>query len=137
MEEKLLNVSSSPHVRDHSSTKSIMRDVVIALLPAALVGIYNFRLSAVLVILINLCNLYAVRVYLAEMYETAGNDRRFQCVADRTAAGIKPSGNHSFVDVCGRWRICHYRCQADVWRTGSELYESGTGRKMFHDAVFQ
>ena len=48
MEEKLLNVSSSPHVRDHSSTKSIMRDVVIALLPA---GIYNFRLSAVLVIL--------------------------------------------------------------------------------------
>ena len=51
MEEKLLTVSSSPHVRDHSSTKSIMRDVVIALLPAALVGIYNFRLSAVLVIL--------------------------------------------------------------------------------------
>ena len=51
MEEKLLNVSSSPHVRDHSSTKFIMRDVVIALLPAALVGIYNFRLSAVLVIL--------------------------------------------------------------------------------------
>lgn len=51
MEEKLLNVSSSPHVRDHSSTKSIMRDVVIALLPAALVGIYNFRRSAVLVIL--------------------------------------------------------------------------------------
>ena len=51
MEEKLLNVSSSPHVRDHSSTKSIMRDVVIALLPAALVGIYNFRLSALLVIL--------------------------------------------------------------------------------------
>ena len=51
MEEKLLNVSLSPHVRDHSSTKSIMRDVVIALLPAALVGIYNFRLSAVLVIL--------------------------------------------------------------------------------------
>ena len=51
MEEKLLNVSSSPHARDHSSTKSIMRDVVIALLPAALVGIYNFRLSAVLVIL--------------------------------------------------------------------------------------
>lgn len=50
MEEKLLNVSSSPHVRDHSSTKSIMRDVVIALLPATIVGIYNFRLSAVLVI---------------------------------------------------------------------------------------
>ena len=51
MEEKLWNVSSSPHVRDHSSTQSIMRDVVIALLPATIIGIYNFRLSAVLVIL--------------------------------------------------------------------------------------
>lgn len=51
MEEKLLNVSSSPHVRDNSSTKSIMRDVVIALIPATLVGIYNFRVSALLVIL--------------------------------------------------------------------------------------
>lgn len=50
-EKKLLSVSSSPHVRDKSSTKSIMRDVVIALLPATAVGIYNFRLSAVLVIL--------------------------------------------------------------------------------------
>lgn len=51
MEEKLLNVSSSPHVRDNSSTKSIMRDVVIALLPATLVGIYNFGVRALLVIL--------------------------------------------------------------------------------------
>ncbi|MCR5692314.1 MAG: RnfABCDGE type electron transport complex subunit D [Eubacterium sp.] len=51
MEEKMLHVSTSPHVRDHSSTKSIMRDVVIALIPATAVGIYNFRLSALLVIL--------------------------------------------------------------------------------------
>lgn len=51
MEEKMLNVSSSPHVRDNSSTKSIMRDVVIALLPAVAVGVYNFRISALLVIL--------------------------------------------------------------------------------------
>lgn len=51
MEEKMLNVSSSPHVRDNSSTESIMRDVVIALLPATFVGVYNFRISALLVIL--------------------------------------------------------------------------------------
>ncbi|MGN0369913.1 MAG: Na+-transporting NADH:ubiquinone oxidoreductase subunit D, partial [Butyrivibrio sp.] len=30
---KLLNVSSSPHVRDNSSTRKIMGDVCIALLP--------------------------------------------------------------------------------------------------------
>ena len=51
MEEKLLNVSSSPHVRDNSSTASIMRDVIIALIPTTLVGIWNFRFSAVVVIL--------------------------------------------------------------------------------------
>lgn len=51
MEGKLLNVSSSPHVRDHSSTKSIMRDVIIALMPTVFVGIYNFGVRAVLVIL--------------------------------------------------------------------------------------
>ncbi len=49
--DKLLNVSSSPHVRDKSSTKSIMRDVVIALVPATLVGVANFGVRAVLVIL--------------------------------------------------------------------------------------
>ncbi|MBR1873421.1 MAG: RnfABCDGE type electron transport complex subunit D [Eubacterium sp.] len=49
--KKLYSVSSSPHVRDRSSTTSIMRDVVIALIPATAVGIWNFRLSAVLVIL--------------------------------------------------------------------------------------
>ena len=49
--EKLLNVSSSPHVRDKSSTKSIMRDVCIALIPATLVGIVNFGVRALLVIL--------------------------------------------------------------------------------------
>ena len=49
--DKLLNVSSSPHVRDKSSTKSIMRDVVIALIPTTLVGIGNFGARALLVIL--------------------------------------------------------------------------------------
>lgn len=39
-------VSSSPHVRSNEDTSYIMKQVVIALLPAALAGIYFFRLSA-------------------------------------------------------------------------------------------
>lgn len=42
MSEKY-NVSSSPHVRDKITTSNIMLMVVIALLPATLFGIYNFR----------------------------------------------------------------------------------------------
>ena len=42
MSEKY-NVSASPHVRDKITTSNIMLMVVIALLPATLFGIYNFR----------------------------------------------------------------------------------------------
>lgn len=38
----MYHVSSSPHVKAKMTTNSIMRDVVIALLPATIFGIYNF-----------------------------------------------------------------------------------------------
>lgn len=38
---KMYNVSSSPHVKAKVTTQSIMRDVIIALLPATIFGIYN------------------------------------------------------------------------------------------------
>ena len=46
----LLNISSSPHVRDKSSTRSIMWDVILALMPAAIFGIYNFGIKAAVLI---------------------------------------------------------------------------------------
>ena len=39
----LLNVSSAPHVRSKDTTATIMRDVVISLLPATVFGIWNFN----------------------------------------------------------------------------------------------
>lgn len=50
MNNKLI-ASSSPHIRSNETVSSVMRDVVIALLPATLAGIYYFRLGAVKVIL--------------------------------------------------------------------------------------
>ena len=47
----LYNVSSPPHTFDSESTNTIMRDVIIALLPASVFGIYNFGLKALLMIL--------------------------------------------------------------------------------------
>ena len=38
----MYQVSSNPHIRDKATTASIMRDVIIALIPAALFGIWNF-----------------------------------------------------------------------------------------------
>ena len=48
----LMKVSSNPHIRSKSSTSGIMLAVVIALLPAAGFGIYNFGLDALVLILV-------------------------------------------------------------------------------------
>ena len=48
---RLLNVSSSPHVRDTVTTKSIMYDVLIAMLPAAAFGVYQFGFHALLILI--------------------------------------------------------------------------------------
>ena len=44
----LYQVSSNPHIRDKSTTSSIMLDVIIALIPATLFGIWNFGVHAAL-----------------------------------------------------------------------------------------
>lgn len=46
----MAHVSSSPHVRDNSSTQKIMLDVIISLLPATFFGIYNFGWHAALIV---------------------------------------------------------------------------------------
>ena len=49
--DNTFKISSSPHVRDKRSTQSIMRDVIIALLPATIFGIINFEINAMILIL--------------------------------------------------------------------------------------
>ena len=46
-----LNVQSSPHVRDNVSTRLIMLDVIIAMLPATIWGILQFGAHAALVVI--------------------------------------------------------------------------------------
>lgn len=51
--DKMLKVSSNPHIRDKVSTSQIMAAVVVALLPAAGFGIYNFGINALILILVS------------------------------------------------------------------------------------
>lgn len=53
---KLLNVSSSPHVRTQTTTMGIMYDVAIAMIPAAAYGVYQFGVKAFLVILVTVAS---------------------------------------------------------------------------------
>ena len=50
----LLHVSSSPHARSKVTTDKIMFAVLLALAPAACVGIWNFGLRVLLLIVISM-----------------------------------------------------------------------------------
>ncbi len=52
----MLHVSSSPHIRHEATTQSIMADVLIALLPAYLMGVYAFGYRALLVMLVTVAS---------------------------------------------------------------------------------
>lgn len=56
MAETMFTVSSSPHIRSNDTVKSIMRDVIIALLPATIAGVYYFKIQALLVILVSIAS---------------------------------------------------------------------------------
>ncbi len=63
----LMKVSSNPHIRSKVTTSNIMLAVVIALLPAAGFGIYNFGSGALILILVTV----ATTVLTEYLYEKA------------------------------------------------------------------
>ncbi len=54
MNKKLLNVSSSPHIRSSLTTGKVMLDVMLALLPAAVCGVVRNGLHAFLIIAVSM-----------------------------------------------------------------------------------
>lgn len=52
--ENQLWVSSSPHIRSEVTTQRVMRDVAIALTPAALWGVYSFGMPALIIMVISI-----------------------------------------------------------------------------------
>lgn len=56
MDNSKFIVSSTPHIRSKDSTSTIMRDVIIALTPAALMGIWAFGVEALLIIAISIAS---------------------------------------------------------------------------------
>lgn len=51
---EIFNVSTNPHVRSKDTTQTIMRDVLIALAPASIFGIYNFGVQALIRIIVGI-----------------------------------------------------------------------------------
>lgn len=49
-----MKISSSPHIRDRETTTNIMGKVIVALCPAAIFGVYNFGMRALVIYLITI-----------------------------------------------------------------------------------
>lgn len=70
MEHNLL-AGSSPHIKSSKNIQSIMRDVIIALLPAAAASIYFFGLQAVLLILVTVLSCVLAEYTWAKLMKKA------------------------------------------------------------------
>ena len=96
--EQMFNVSSNPHVRARMTTAKIMQLVVIALLPAALMGIYNHGLKALAVLVVSTGS-----AALAEwLYDHFMHKKDFSAVVTGLLIGLNmPAGIPLWIPVLG------------------------------------
>lgn len=77
---KQLLVSPSPHVHGKENTRNLMRDVIIALLPAVAVSIYYFGLSAIILLVAGIASCILVE-YLIQRFCFKGKSTIGDCSA--------------------------------------------------------
>lgn len=77
---KQLLVSPSPHVHGKECTGNLMRDVIIALLPAVAVSIYYFGISAITLLLVGVASCVLVE-YLIQRFLVKGKSTIGDCSA--------------------------------------------------------
>ena len=51
-----LRLSTAPHIRSGATTRSLMMNVIIALVPCVIAGIYNFGMDAAVVLAVSMAS---------------------------------------------------------------------------------
>ncbi|MDR7870287.1 MAG: RnfABCDGE type electron transport complex subunit D [Tissierellaceae bacterium] len=69
MEDKMLTMSLAPHIRSNDSTRKLMLDVIIALLPAAIGSVYFFGISALILILVSVASAVAAEFLIQKLFK--------------------------------------------------------------------
>lgn len=80
---KQLLVSSAPHIHGKENTRNLMRDVIIALVPAVLVSIYYFGFSAIKLVLVGVISCMLVE-FLIQKFLLKGKCSICDCSAALT-----------------------------------------------------
>ena len=99
-------LSSSPHTHCHASVSRIMLDVIIALLPTTIVGIYFFGLPALWTVLtcVSTC---LVTEAVCRILMKREHHRRFISYSYRSIACVKSSGRLAALDGRARFGVRH------------------------------
>lgn len=86
--ETRLRVSSSPHIRSGVTNTSIMRDVVIALTPAAAFGVYNFGLRALTILVVSILTAMATEAFCQKIRKVPVTINDFSAVVTGMLLGM-------------------------------------------------
>ena len=123
---KLLNVSSSPHVRCGVSTKNLMYDVAIAMLPATIWGVMQFGIYSLIVVVATVLSC----VLSEYLFETLMH--KPVTISDGSALVTGMILGNSVMDA-DPWRCIRDHCRKTALRrTWSELDEPGSGSEMLY-----
>ena len=66
-EERKFEVSTNPHIRDNDDVNKIMWNVVIALLPAVIAGVYFFKVKALITIILSVVSAVLVELIIQKI----------------------------------------------------------------------
>lgn len=100
--EARLKVSSSPHIRSKETTQKIMRDVAIALLPAAAYGVYNFGMSALMVLIVSVLSAVLTEFIIQKVRKVTVTVTDFSAVVTGLLLGMNlPSTVPMWIPIIG------------------------------------
>lgn len=100
--ENRLTVSSSPHIRSSETTQKIMRDVMIALAPAAAFGVYNFGLRALTILVLSIVSAIMTEALCQKIRKQAITIDDFSAVVTGLLLGMNlPSSVPYWIPVVG------------------------------------
>lgn len=91
-----LNVSASPHIRGKDTTATIMRDVMIALAPAALFGVYQFGLRALVVLMLSITSCVVSEYIYKRLMKVPSNGYECSAMVTGLLLGMNLSANVPF-----------------------------------------
>jgi len=91
-----LNVSASPHIRGKDTTATIMRDVMIALAPAALFGVYQFGLRALVVLVLSVTSCVLSEYIYKKLMKIQSNGYECSAMVTGLLLGMNLSANVPF-----------------------------------------